>query len=64
MHAKVEGARDTRLYSRLAPGRGGTPEEVARLALFLASDASSYLTGTDITVDGGLTAALPSLKQG
>ncbi|MCC6195134.1 MAG: glucose 1-dehydrogenase [Burkholderiales bacterium] len=37
-------------------GRLGTPDEVASTAVFLASDASSYITGTDILVDGGLTA--------
>lgn len=36
-----------------ALGRGGTPEEVAQLALFLASDRSSYLTGLAIPIDGG-----------
>ena len=37
-------------------GRLGKPEEVAGVALFLASNASSYVTGTTITVDGGMTA--------
>ncbi|KUP97925.1 SDR family NAD(P)-dependent oxidoreductase [Thermobifida cellulosilytica] len=63
MHAKVLGEKDTRRYDRLALRRCGEPEEVAQLALFLASDASSYLTGADVTVDGGLTAALPTLRE-
>ena len=35
--------------------RMGTSEEVARATLFLASDDSSYITGIDLTVDGGMT---------
>jgi NAD(P)-dependent dehydrogenase (short-subunit alcohol dehydrogenase family) len=36
--------------------RYGLPEEVARLALFLASDEASYCTGGVYMVDGGFTA--------
>ena len=36
-------------------GRMGTPWEVASVATFLASDEASYITGTEIVVDGGLT---------
>lgn len=34
--------------------RGGTPQDVANLALFLASDLSAYITGQVISVDGGM----------
>jgi NAD(P)-dependent dehydrogenase (short-subunit alcohol dehydrogenase family) len=37
-------------------GRLGTPEEIANVALFLASDESSFMTGSVITPDGGMTA--------
>ncbi|HEY0353530.1 MAG TPA: SDR family oxidoreductase [Enterovirga sp.] len=45
-----------RWAERHAMGRFGTPEEVARAALFLASDESSFTTGSPLFVDGGWTA--------
>lgn len=39
-------------------GRFGRPDEVADAALFLASDLSTYVTGTELIVDGGLTSSL------
>jgi NAD(P)-dependent dehydrogenase (short-subunit alcohol dehydrogenase family) len=45
-------------------GRMGKPEEMASVALMLLSDASSYLTGAVIPIDGGLTAGYFTRKQG
>lgn len=43
--------------SRIPMKRLGKPEEVANLVLFLASDASSYMTGSTVVIDGGYLAA-------
>jgi NAD(P)-dependent dehydrogenase (short-subunit alcohol dehydrogenase family) len=42
-----------RLVSTIPMGRMGEPEEVAKVALFLASDDSSFVTGIELFVDGG-----------
>ncbi|NTZ43809.1 glucose 1-dehydrogenase [Altererythrobacter sp. SALINAS58] len=46
----LQGAIDATLMGRI-----GTPEEIASLALFLASDEASFITGTETAVDGGYT---------
>lgn len=48
---------ESRVAAQTPAGRIGAPEEVAELVAFLASDASSYCTGAEFVVDGGLTTA-------
>jgi NAD(P)-dependent dehydrogenase (short-subunit alcohol dehydrogenase family) len=56
----VEGAQRDAAAGRGIPlGRVGEPDDIARCALFLASDASSFVTGTHIVVDGGALALSP-----
>jgi NAD(P)-dependent dehydrogenase (short-subunit alcohol dehydrogenase family) len=44
------------LMPRIPLARFGQPDDIARVALFLASDDSAYMTGSDVLVDGGLSA--------
>ena len=52
--------RETDAFNDFQPiPRAGLPEDIANLALFLASDESSFVTGQDFLMDGGLTAGRP-----
>ena len=50
-------ARRRRRFVHIPMGRLGQAEELAKAALFLASDDSSFMTGASLIVDGGITAA-------
>jgi NAD(P)-dependent dehydrogenase (short-subunit alcohol dehydrogenase family) len=55
---KPEAAQDFagKTLARIPMGRFGKPAEIAAAVLFLASDEASYVTGSDLVVDGGMTA--------
>ena len=59
--------QDPAIFERLARwyplGRVGEPEDVARAALFLASDDAAWITGTNLVVDGGLLAGSYRMSQ-
>jgi 3alpha(or 20beta)-hydroxysteroid dehydrogenase len=54
----MEGLDYDAMFSRLPIPRCGTPEDIASLVSFLASDQSSYITGAEHVIDGGLLAGV------
>jgi NAD(P)-dependent dehydrogenase (short-subunit alcohol dehydrogenase family) len=53
-HATEAGEQGLKTASSIVPlGRVGTPDEIAKAVVFLACDDSSYITGTELFVDGG-----------
>lgn len=70
VNAILPGAVETGLWKEVTPEqrqqiaqhcilrRNGQPEDIANVALFLASDLSAYMTGTYVVVDGGLTSLI------
>jgi 3alpha(or 20beta)-hydroxysteroid dehydrogenase len=53
---EFDGVDTSGAWAGLPIPRIGQPEEVAEVVLFLASDHSSYMTGTEVIVDGGMLA--------
>ncbi len=56
MVRRLVGDREARVAPRIPLGRQGTPWEIAHAVVFLLSDEASYITGTELIVDGGLSA--------
>src|SRR5690606_31947629 len=57
MSLRVREEAEAEVLSKIVLKRCGTPEEVGRVIVFLASDAASYITGAVIPVDGGFKLA-------
>jgi NAD(P)-dependent dehydrogenase (short-subunit alcohol dehydrogenase family) len=52
-------AAEARVLSVQPLGRIGTPEEIANLVAFIASDEASFITGAELVIDGGMTIQYP-----
>jgi 3-oxoacyl-[acyl-carrier protein] reductase len=55
MTASIDENARKKLYAQIPLGKTGTPKQVARAVLYLASEDASYITGQVLTMDGGLS---------
>lgn len=58
MSSAVRGLANDTILGKIPMGRYGTPEDVAKLVAFLASDDAAYITGEVIAIDGGMGGAV------
>ncbi len=63
MREHQQSSVEQKWLEQYALGRLGKPEEVADVALFLSTDLSSFVTGTEVVVDGGLMGGLDQALQ-
>ena len=58
-HVADRAEEERRVAAQHPVGRFGRPEDIAKMALWLASDEGEFASGQFFTIDGGLTAASP-----
>jgi glucose 1-dehydrogenase len=51
---EIDAKLNDQILAEIPMGRWGNPEEVAQLAVYLASDAAAYVTGSTYFIDGGM----------
>ena len=55
MSDAIEEKTKENLFNQIPLGRIGSPEDIAMMVLYLASDKAGYITGQTIAIDGGMT---------